>query len=538
MKAGGMRILIVDDQSYVVSGIIDGVAWDKIGVTHIAEAYSGSQAIQILKEEKIDLLITDIQMPGMSGLELAEWAAAYDENIGIVFLTSHDSFDYAQTAIKIGCYDYILQPVDYRKLENAIRTVLEKMQEKRNQAILYESGRRWETLREDMIQNFWRKIILNQPSYSPRRIEEELQRIDYKLDWQQKYQLVLIHVLSQRQTLDDWRDAGIDARIEEEICSLKTLNPSLVCALKMDADQWLCVFQTSDLIPGLQLFVETEREHQFKVACYLSQEDEIYHLSVQYQNVCSMAKANVALYPGIFEYQNAHWEESSGNILEISDAFSSAKWKQMIRDGKEEVIKKEIRQFLEEKKRKESLNRNTLLVLQQLLLNTIYSLYRIDETKLLHVMGAPELSSAYLRSVESMDMFLQFADLILQKSREYNDHMERDDGEALVKKIKQYIAEHMDSKLSRSEIADHFFMSKDYITHQFKKYEGISLIQYINEQKLDMAKDLLGQTNIPVNVVAMKVGIPNYAYFSKIFREYTGVTAIEYRNNQKVNKKD
>lgn len=523
-----MNVLIVDDQSYVVSGILDGVEWDKLGVGKIYEAYSGSQAIQLIKEKQIDLVITDIQMPGMSGLELAEWVTMYDKEIGIVFLTSHGSFDYAQTAIKIGCYDYILQPVDYRKMERAIQSVLEKIKEKRRQATLYESGMRWENMKEDIEENFWRRIICSQPPCSPRQIEAELQKIDYKLDWQQKYQLVLIQILSQEQSLEKWLDEE-DKLIWAGIQSLTSLSLPVIQTLKIEQNEWLCVFEAGDLISDLQLFVGTEEMHKYRVACYISLETEIHDLPGQFLNVCSMAKANIALYPGIFEYKNTHWEERGENILEISDTFSAGKWKQMLRDDQEDLIRNEVRGFLEEKKRKETLNQNTLIVLQQLLLNAFYSLYSIDEKKLIHVMGNLELSQAYMSATESMDKFLDFVDLMLQKHAEYKSGSERDDGAALIKKVKQYIADHIDSKLSRGEIADHFFVSKDYITHQFKKYEKIGLIQYINEQKLNLAKDLLEQTNIPVNVIAMKVGIPNYAYFSKIFREYTGVTAIEYR---------
>ena len=103
-----MNILVVDDKVDVVRGIVNGVHWNEIGNMNLFQAYSGIQALEIMQKELIHLLITDIEMPGIDGLELSSKVRDLYPDIGIIFLTSHDSFRYAQTAIRLGCCDYIL----------------------------------------------------------------------------------------------------------------------------------------------------------------------------------------------------------------------------------------------------------------------------------------------------------------------------------------------------------------------------------------------------------------------------------------------
>ena len=97
-----MNILLVDDKYDVLQGIANGVNWNEIGDIKLFFASSGIEALEIIEHQAIQLLITDIEMPGISGLDLAEKLHREKKDIATVFLTSHDSFRYAQTAIRIG----------------------------------------------------------------------------------------------------------------------------------------------------------------------------------------------------------------------------------------------------------------------------------------------------------------------------------------------------------------------------------------------------------------------------------------------------
>ena len=97
-----MNILLVDDKYDVVYGIAQGVDWAGIGEIRLFFAFSGKEALDIIEKNHIQLLITDIEMPGMSGLELADILQKKKADVGVIFLSSHDSFRYAQAAIRLG----------------------------------------------------------------------------------------------------------------------------------------------------------------------------------------------------------------------------------------------------------------------------------------------------------------------------------------------------------------------------------------------------------------------------------------------------
>ena len=188
-----MNILIVDDKYEVVQGIKEGVDWDRLGDITLFEAYSGLEALQCFKENEIDLLVTDIEMPGISGIDLAERVTRDYPDAGIVFLSSHDSFRFAQAAIRMRCYDYILQPVDYKTLRLSIEEVLEQL--KQNRRLLPERDADGESRpataclsREDA----WRRVILSKLGGGKEEIASTLKKAGLEADFSTKYRIVLI----------------------------------------------------------------------------------------------------------------------------------------------------------------------------------------------------------------------------------------------------------------------------------------------------------------------------------------------------------
>lgn len=115
-----MNILIIDDQKNVVDGLQHGVHWDQLPIEKIQVAYNSTDALQIIKDENIDLMLCDIEMPGGNGLYLFREAKKIRPSIECIFLTAHANFDFAHEALKLGSFDYILQPAPYKVIEEAI----------------------------------------------------------------------------------------------------------------------------------------------------------------------------------------------------------------------------------------------------------------------------------------------------------------------------------------------------------------------------------------------------------------------------------
>ena len=114
-----MNVLIVDDQPEVVESMVTGVNWKKIPVEQVFTAYSVKEAQSVFERERIDVLLCDIEMPPTNGFALLRWAQERFSGVVCIFLSAHAEFEYAQEAVKLGSFDYILQPAPYAEIEAA-----------------------------------------------------------------------------------------------------------------------------------------------------------------------------------------------------------------------------------------------------------------------------------------------------------------------------------------------------------------------------------------------------------------------------------
>lgn len=108
-----MNVLIIDDQPDVVAGIHSGINWDALSIRQVFCANDIIRAREILSNNSVDIMLCDIEMPLGSGLELYEWVAEHFPEIKCIFLTSHEDFSYAQKALQLGGFDYLIQPAPF-----------------------------------------------------------------------------------------------------------------------------------------------------------------------------------------------------------------------------------------------------------------------------------------------------------------------------------------------------------------------------------------------------------------------------------------
>ena len=127
-----MTILIVDDEQLAVQGILDGVDWEKLRFDKVLTANSYTEAVGVFKNTYIDILLSDIEMPGESGLALIEYANEHSPNTECVILTCHDEFDYARTAVRLNCMEYVLKPVRYARLTEILLRAVDRVDKRRS----------------------------------------------------------------------------------------------------------------------------------------------------------------------------------------------------------------------------------------------------------------------------------------------------------------------------------------------------------------------------------------------------------------------
>lgn len=531
-----MNILLVDDKYDVVQGIREGVSWELLGDIKLYEAYSGQEALKVLEKEKIDLLITDIEMPGMSGIELAEKVSQKSRNTGIVFLSSHDSFRYAQAAIRFGCYDYILQPVDYNTLRLSIERVIHMMREKhKGEAADEERGNKTDESAYDAGRidknRAWRRVIVSSPAYTEEMIAETLERVGIEPDFGGLYRLVLLRLYWKKGSLGGWKDNELEDRFVKNMEEMLRRDLPLVRLIPMYDNEWILLFEETDLTAYIQnLIGKGENNRNYRLAAYVASACRLTGLHSAYQTVLAMKENNISGYGGIYEYEkNRH---PGSERLNPSTELSVHRWKGLLLEGKEKEIEAEISRFLTAKEEKKQISRTLLALLLQMLTDTFYN---SAEEQMKELMTGNTFSEAYIQATESPEFLLKYLSLLNDAYEKIRESRDEDLGQSLVRKIRNYIDMHLGNRLSRTEISEEFYISRDYISHLFTKYENVNFTQYVNDRRMEKARELLAKTSLPVNVIASSVGFSEYSYFSKMFRDYTGMSANEYRSGFRKN---
>lgn len=108
-----MNVLFVDDQMSVLDGIAAGISFQELGIDNVRYATGADRAMDILRAVPIDIMLCDIEMPGEDGLQLIQRAQTLYPELLTILLTSHTEFEYAQNSVRLGCFDYIVQPAPY-----------------------------------------------------------------------------------------------------------------------------------------------------------------------------------------------------------------------------------------------------------------------------------------------------------------------------------------------------------------------------------------------------------------------------------------
>lgn len=137
-----MNLLLVDDEIVSIKGIQKGVSWELLPFDQVFTATNALIAKSILKKEKIDIMLCDIEMPGESGLKLLEWVRTEKMSTECIFLTCHEEFDFARRAIKLKGLDYLLKPVPYDELTDVLLKAAETLEEKNSEIQYLEYGRK------------------------------------------------------------------------------------------------------------------------------------------------------------------------------------------------------------------------------------------------------------------------------------------------------------------------------------------------------------------------------------------------------------
>ena len=516
-----MNLIIVDDEIYVVRAIQKNIDWEKLGINQVFAAFNTKKAKEIFLQEKVDILITDIEMPGESGLELLAWVRENGYPCKVVCITSHVEIQYAQKAISYGTMEYLLKPMNFLQLTEIIKQVIGKIEEERKQEEQRNLGLIWESNYEVVESAFWKRLVTENEDTNPEEIFRQAQKMKIPYDMNEQFVPLLFSIQRICERKEDWEQNG-------ELMHYILYNIALDVFLeKEDAQKtgWIgesmWVVLSSRFADGLDEKLNTFLELGRKIlgvqmAAYKGTGCFGEELCREVKKLRTLDRENVSWAHGIVEPEMIKTESGfreelfldMKKFLKEKDWEGLSRWMDVICErgrviGERELyletcaVQNEIYHFMEE--------------------NRIHAEdFWTDEL----VKKTDERS----RSLEGLRDWLESAVACLKGLVE-NKNEENE----LIVRMKTYIKNNLEDNITRDQIAEYVHFSSDYTSRFFKKETGISLSEYIIIQKIERAKELIAEGDGSIGEIAVRLGYNSFSYFSEVFKRFTGYSPSDYK---------
>lgn len=514
-----IKVLLVDDDDFVREGLKETIEWDELGFCVVGEARNGKQALAILAKEQIDLVVTDIRMPVMDGLELVDHIKKMEIETEVIILTGYDEFDYAKKAINNGVTLYILKPVNTEELLNSLLKI--KIKIKKNN----ESNKALKNYKENLPvlkQTFLMNLVkedMSEVDMNKNLMMFEIASLDmtfYVVDilLKESEHIKQINEILEEQLISDFGDKYHLFRLfEKELCVIVFLsNFQNFSTIKNCFKSVLTIVQTEH---GKILSIGVGKPHvgykNMKEAYIEAAEATNYRVVMGWGNVLCLEELR--------KRPKALMVYSGQDISEVVDEFKNGNYNK----GKA-ILRGKYRRFIEEGiVNIDYIRKFSLQVLFEIDLKVLKPNIGLDE-----ILGVDFLPNKELHELDTIELMRDFMEKITTEIVEYLTNCSKNRYRKEVAEAITIIEKEYKSDLSVENVAENLFISSSHFMHIFKKETGMSFNEYLLKFRFEKAKELLSTRNYKVHDICKMVGFNDPKYFSKIFKRETGVTPKQY----------
>lgn len=527
-----INLLIVDDDMATVEVIRASIDGKKLGVEEVWSAYNVAGARKILLENTIDIIISDIEMPQESGIDLLKWARSENIDCEFLFLTCHESFSYATEAIKYEAAAYITKPFDIDIMELNLQKIIKKRKQKQSLEKTCIYGKWMEKNLRFVKQEFWKEVLEGE-LLDEARIEKEITGRHLEISNAKKYCFIYSRLSDTEGDMERYGKSVVEFILENfhsEILCEKVENESVVKFHSDDVLSFITIceeIEPDKLREKCEQLVNTCRGY-FKMTftCCISKAYNIAELAEANRNLKKIFQYYISFHGQIFFENEVEIQVNKDTQIIDLDKFNALVEKK----DKSEILRY-LKQLFHELTAYNKLNLYTLYLMKQEIMQVVYAdMMRqgIQATKLFYDELSKKIADHALDS--AIDM-IRWVNYLLEKTFQYEEEITKP--ATLVNKINHYIQEHYTEDIGRNEIAAKFYLAPEYLAKSYKKKTGINLKDYIILYRIEKAKELLKQDDKNVSDIAELVGFANFSYFSTIFKKFTGFTPMEYKKSRK-----
>ncbi|MBN2851155.1 MAG: response regulator [Clostridia bacterium] len=533
------KLLIVDDEEEVRLGIIRKTRWEDYDFILIGEATNGREALEIIEKEMPDVIITDISMPVMDGLQLTEEVKIQYPIIKIVILTGFEDFSFAQRAIKFGVEDYLSKPIHPEELNELLEKLKVKLDDEiKEKEDIYKLQKHYDDSLPILKDSFLTSLM--HESFSSEEINHQIN----------------LHKLNLTGTAFAVSLSKIDGNTLMKNQQPKMTFELLNVAILHIANDIVKTRKIGEVFFYDNLLViifsidckdkDIVRNRLIKLLEEINQQVK-HFLKITVTTGLGYIKSSVTHLPSSFQSAKTAFEyrlllggnkvifiddvEPKHNKSLTLDPEKESRLLNVIKFGSEHDVREMVKALLNYVGSGNITAKECQLYFLQISSFLIIQaeIFQIDSSVLFKEVS--ELFTKIISFATMEQVRNWFTNICLELRVEFT-RKRATSTQKLVNKAKDYIEKNFeDSELTIQKLADAFFISPSYLSMIFKKELETTFLQYLISVRLEKSKELLENPENTISEVAQKVGYPDISYFSYFFKKNVGVSPREYKNS-------
>lgn len=535
-----IKVFLVEDEMVIRRGIKNSIDWEKEGYIFCGEASDGELAYPMIIKEKPDILITDIRMPFMDGLELCKLVKKELPNIKILILSGYDEFDYAKEAIRLGVTEYLLKPISSGKLLEALNGVSESIRrEKEDKDLVRKYMEEMRENTEHEKQKFFEQMIAGNLSMAD------------ALETGEKYEMNLsarmYNLLLFRFTLGEENRKSGELLGEAEYAIEKlTERLEYVFEFQRGVEGWAFLLmadneeQMSERVKELSKDLEEIMKNYSTIAYFGGIGQPVARLRELEESFREAERALAARFTmelnQIISVEDIRMAQNVDTLddIEITSFGEIEKtrtmWEKFLNNGAEDEIDEFVDVYINELSEE---NLKSVLMRQYIIMDAYIVMMSFCE-KFEGIEGEMQAQSEELKNsmktIQTLEEIKNYIRMLLKKIIGVRDTISGRRYSDIIEIAKDQIRKtYMSDEISLNTIAAEVGMSPSYFSSIFSKEMGKTFVEYLTEIRMDRAKELLMCSSMKTSEIGYEVGYKDPHYFSYIFKKTQNCTPKEFR---------
>ena len=539
------RLMVVDDEPLFTDGLVECLREVRTLDWEIFKAYHAKEALQRLERTPMDIILLDIQMPGMNGLELHREIKRRWPKCKVLFLTGHDEFGYVQDALRQGVVEYILKTEgDEVIIEALTKVVAELESDLQKEQWEAQAKERWNQAKSSLRKSLFMHLLSGEYIHERSRCRS-FQEMEIPLDGTRPILIILgkvDHWSSNIQTLDRSLYLFAIQNISYDLFG----SEAVVFSVESDSSHITWFIQPGswkDSLERLARFTEGIMGKVQEKCASLLKLDVSFVMSeelvsweeahIQYHRLKNVLFRHFGLQHQLFLIHR-HQREPIKDVKAVHVHVKMEQLKLALEGGHRETFKKSLSEWIDTASEDAGLysswNQTHLYFTLITLAIDVITQWGVRE----EVEERFDLSVLMMKGyAEPWDTFLHSYNELMELLFELRSHRWEQQGMDVVQKIRAFIDQELDRDLSLTRIAEYVSYHPAYLSRLYKQLSGKSLSEEITELRMERAEVLLLQNDMKIHEVGKSIGFESPRYFTKFFKSHTGVTPQEFREQSR-----